>query len=55
MILARVTAGELTLAEGNQLAKLLDTHVRVLEAAELERRLQSLEEWAAQMNAESKR
>jgi hypothetical protein len=55
MILARVTAGELTLAEGNQLVNLLDTHVRVLEAAELERRLQSLEEWAAQMNAESKR
>ena len=55
VILARVASGELTLREGSEFAKLLDTHVRVLEAAELEQRLQTIEERVAQTNAQTRR
>lgn len=42
-ILAAVADGELTPSEGETLAKLIETHIRTIEAHEFEARLQALE------------
>jgi hypothetical protein len=51
-IIAAVAASELTLGEAGELAKLVDTFVRAVETAEIERRLLFLEEKASDDAAE---
>jgi hypothetical protein len=41
--MAAVAAGELTPSEAAEVSKILDTHVKTLEAAEFEERLAKLE------------
>ena len=43
-VLAAVAAGDLTPAEAAELGRLLDTHVKAVEALDLEQRLRALEE-----------
>src|SRR5215470_2314050 len=47
-LVAAVSAGELTPSEASDLGKLLEAHVRVIEAAEFEERLAKLEARSSQ-------
>lgn len=47
-ILAAVASGEVTPGEAETIGKLIETHIRALEASEFERRLQELEARAKQ-------
>jgi hypothetical protein len=43
-IVAAVAAADITVAEGSELAKLVDTYVRAVEASDLDKRLRAIEE-----------
>jgi hypothetical protein len=43
-IVAAVAAADITVSEGSELAKLVDTYVRSVEASDLDRRLRAIEE-----------
>jgi len=53
-ILENVAQGRITPAEGESLANILTNHLRTLEAAELDRRVQALEETAREDEERSK-
>jgi Family of unknown function (DUF5681) len=43
-IVAAVAAADITVSEGSELAKLVDTYVRAVEASDLDKRLRAIEE-----------
>src|ERR1700691_564595 len=47
-IVAAVAAADITVSEGSELARLVDTHVRAVEASDLDKRLRAIEEKMAQ-------